>query len=659
MNASEPQDLPSFDVLPLSAELRQAIDELGYDHPTPVQRAVYEPALRGQDLVVQARTGTGKTASFGMPLIDGLVRKNQSSVQALVLCPTRELALQVHRELDRLGRYRQMRTVAVYGGAPMARQIQEIAAGAQIVVGTPGRVLDHLQRESLNPSNIRVYILDESDEMLSMGFLPQINEIQSYLPKPHQTLLFSATLPADIQRLAETRLNSPVFLTLSGDHIGALDIQHLTYFSRRDKLEDLLRVIEVEDPEGAIIFCNTKDETKRVAAALEKRAYSVEWLNADLAQSDREKVMEATRLGQLRFLVCTDVASRGIDISHLTHVINYDFPESPEAYVHRTGRTGRAGRTGTAVSLVTPADIGYLYILRLTYKIAPIERHLPSMSELRTREQMDLVDMFVEAFTNRVAHDDDVMLARRMLTHESAELVLAGLLRDHLGTRPDAAVMAADNRRSRMPSQSEPVEADTSMPLPREQEAVAPASVHRVPLQMAPQSADSPRVELASSDKSPPRRRRRRRVDLDPAENGAKSASFDSTDEFEIKYSVGDQQFAPVHHLEGSGDSINSARRVDSADRPKTDSSSVVPEDESVEIFVSLGRRDGISSEDVLEVLQTCAIPKLAVTHISVRHHHSFVGVKRPNFGSALAALDGASIAGHLARAEPAKSSRP
>ena len=390
-NGSLVEVTPTFDALPLTKELRQAIDELGYERPTPVQCAVFEPALRGHNLVVQARTGTGKTASFGMPLIDGLIRRNHNAVQALVLCPTRELALQVNRELDQLAKYRNIRIAAVYGGAPMARQIQEISDGAQIVVGTPGRVLDHLQRESLDPSSIRVYVLDESDEMLSMGFLPQINEIQSYLPKPHQTLLFSATLPTDIQRLAETRLDNPIFLTLSGDHIGALEVQHLTYFSSQDKLDDLLRIIEVEDPDGAIIFCNTRDETKRVAAALERRAYSVEWLNADLPQAEREQVMESTRMGRLRFLVCTDVAARGIDLSHLTHVINFDFPESPESYVHRTGRTGRAGRTGTAISLVTPADIGLLYMLRLTYKIVPIERHLPSLSELRTREQTDLV----------------------------------------------------------------------------------------------------------------------------------------------------------------------------------------------------------------------------------------------------------------------------
>ena len=197
LDCTQSPQFPDFDVLPLSAELRKAIDEMGYTHPTPVQRAVYEPAARGLDLVVQARTGTGKTAAYGMPLLDVLVRRHQSTTQALISCPTRELALQVHRELERLGMYRGLNVVAIYGGAPMSRQIEALKAGAHIIVGTPGRVLDHLRRETLNADGIRVCILDESDEMLSMGFLPQITDILGYLPTPHQTLLFSATLPVE------------------------------------------------------------------------------------------------------------------------------------------------------------------------------------------------------------------------------------------------------------------------------------------------------------------------------------------------------------------------------------------------------------------------------------------------------------------------------
>jgi ATP-dependent RNA helicase DeaD len=450
--SSETTDLPTFDAIPLSPEVRRAVDELGYVHPTPVQLAVFEPATRGKDLVVQARTGTGKTAAFGLPIVDQLAKKNVAAVQALVLCPTRELALQVTRELSALAKHRGVRCTAVYGGAPMQRQIAEIKAGAQVVVGTPGRVLDHLRRKTIEPGAARLLVLDESDEMLSMGFLPQITDILSFLPANRQTLLFSATLPADIRRMAETRLKNPVFLTLSGDHIGALEIVHLVYVVPGDKLGALIQIIETENPESAVVFCNTKDETKRVAAALDQQGYAADWLNADLAQSDREKVMDATRRGELRFLVATDVAARGIDISHLTHVINFDFPESPEGYVHRTGRTGRAGRTGIAIALVGPRDVGNLYMLRLTYKLRPIERQLPSAVEKKTRQEADLLRMFVEAFAAKRPHPDDVALARRVLTHDQAETIVAGLLRDHLGVRPDALDEATAARRARGPA---------------------------------------------------------------------------------------------------------------------------------------------------------------------------------------------------------------
>jgi ATP-dependent RNA helicase DeaD len=414
-----------------------------------------------------------------------------------------------------------------------------------------------------------------------------------------------------------------------------LDIQHLTYFSRRDKLEDLLRIIEVEDPEGAIIFCNTKDETKRVAAALEKRSYGVEWLNADLAQNDREKVMELTRQGQLRFLVCTDVAARGIDISHLTHVINFDFPESPEAYVHRTGRTGRAGRTGTAISLITPANIGHLYFLRLTYKIVPIERHLPSASELRTREQTDLVEMFVEAFGNTVPHEDDVMLARRLMSHEGVEVVLAGLIRDHLGTRPDASTIAAENRRSRKPR------------------GCGAESAHAGVSSVGP-SAPEP-SSLAAGNDTDKKRRRRKRNGYD-VRSEDDSTSMSPEPDFDFKYTVQSTDTNPA-----SPGGRQSQRVINEEPRPNAQSEreSLPTSDETAEIFVSLGRRDGVSSEDVIATLSSRAITTTAVTHVSVRHHHTFVGVKRSEFSAALEALDGSTIAGRLARAEPARSSRP
>ena len=424
---------PTFDLLPLSEEVRRALAEMEYVHPTPVQLAVWDPATRGNDAVVQARTGTGKTASFGLPIVDHIIKRTVEGVQALVLCPTRELAVQVAAEIDRIGRYKSLKSIAIYGGASMERQVAAIQQGAQLVVGTPGRVLDHIRRGTLRTSHIRLLVLDEADEMLSMGFERELTSILEKLPPSRQTLLFSATVPPDIDRIARSRLKSPEFVTLSGDAVGALEIQHYTYLVPGDKIGALVQIIDTENPESAIVFCNTKDQTEAVAGALQQRGYDADWLNGDLPQSERESVMSRTQKGQLRFLVATDVAARGIDISHLTHVINFDFPQDAETYVHRTGRTGRAGRTGTAVSLILPQDIGGLYLLRLTYKIRPIERVVPTATELKTRAEADLVTMLAEALLPRGTHEDDRALARRLLTHDQVEGILAGL--DRKSTR--------------------------------------------------------------------------------------------------------------------------------------------------------------------------------------------------------------------------------
>jgi ATP-dependent RNA helicase DeaD len=454
---------PTFDALPLSPDVREAIDALGYVNPTPVQLAVFEPATRGKSLVVQARTGTGKTAAFGLPIIDVLVRKNQANVQALILTPTRELALQVSRELEQLGKIRGTKIVAIYGGAPMGKQIEALEGGAQVVVGTPGRVLDHCRRGTLDTKNIRILVLDEADEMLSMGFAKELNAIIDHLPPgDRQGLYFSATLPPDVERLANKHLKNPEYVTLSSDQVGALQLTHYVYLVRdSDKRQAILSIIEVEDPQSAVVFCNTKDETERVAELLKSRGYDADWLNGDLEQKERERVMSATREGKLRFLVATDVAARGIDISHLTHVINADFPESAEQYVHRTGRTGRAGRTGTAISVVGPKDVGHLYMLRLTYKIRPIERMLPTKGELKTRAEADIVTFLADAYAGRTADAMHLAVARRLFTHEQAESIVAGLLADHLGANaaPDPIQDAADARRAKNPPPAPVVEA--------------------------------------------------------------------------------------------------------------------------------------------------------------------------------------------------------
>jgi len=418
---------PTFDALPLSAPVRRALAELGFTHPTPVQLSAFGPAVEGHDMIVQSRTGTGKTLAFGLPLVDRIVHEGKG-LQALILAPTRELALQSQRAIDDAGKYTHLQTVAVYGGAPIERQVAALRAGAEIVSGTPGRVLDHIKRRTLDPSGIKVLVLDEADEMFSMGFAKELNAIMDALPSQLQYLCFSATIDNNVQRIADRRMHEPQFIALSSDQVGAAEISHFYYLVLGDKTSELIRILEVENPESAIIFCNMKSETESVARALCAAGFNADWLNGDLPQRDREKIMAATREGKLRFMVATDVAARGIDISHLTHVINFGFPESAEQYVHRTGRTGRAGRTGTAISVVGPANLGAFYLLRLTYKIFPIERSLPSKTEVVTRQEVDQLDLLTTAFkTTPVGEERD--LVRRLLTHPDAERVLCGMTR--------------------------------------------------------------------------------------------------------------------------------------------------------------------------------------------------------------------------------------
>ncbi|HEU4611252.1 MAG TPA: DEAD/DEAH box helicase, partial [Kofleriaceae bacterium] len=374
--AAEPKP-PSFDDMGLHPDVKQALDDMGYFAPTPVQTAVFGPVSAGKDLLVQSRTGTGKTTAFGLPLVNRLVPAHRQP-QALILAPTRELALQVARELTQIGKHRGILVEAVYGGAPIGKQIKALKDGVHIIVGTPGRVLDHIGRRTLDCKTISTFVLDECDEMLSMGFLEDIERVTQHLPEKHQTLLFSATMPDEVTRYSRRHMTAPEQISLSRDSVSVSDIHHAYYIvSGIARSRDLLKIIFAEDPESAIVFCNMRDETTMVAKFLQKQGLDAEPLSSDLSQSERERVMGRMKAKNLRFLVATDVAARGIDISNLSHVINFTVPESPEVYVHRTGRTGRAGKKGTAISLVGPRELGNFRYVRLQYGIKPEERVLP------------------------------------------------------------------------------------------------------------------------------------------------------------------------------------------------------------------------------------------------------------------------------------------
>lgn len=443
----------TFDALGLSEEVLTALKDMGWEEPTPVQRDTYPLAIAGHDVIVQSRTGTGKTGAFGIPLVDRLISESGDE-QALILAPTRELALQSASEIEKLGAHRHVDTVAVYGGASMERQVEALKKGARVISGTPGRVLDHLKRGTIDASRLRVLVLDEADEMLSMGFAKELNAIIEKLPEKRQTLLFSATVDRAIKRVAEKHMRDPEFLGLSGDHVGALGIEHFVYMvSGVGRVANLISVLEVEDPESALIFCNTKAETEEVSTALQKAGFNAEWISGDRSQREREEVLGRVRREEVRFLVATDVAARGIDVSHLTHVINFSLPENVEQYVHRTGRTGRAGRTGTAISLVGPNELGILYYLRLQYRIFPVERSLPSEGEQRTRQEADRIAL-IDAAYRKPPTERELALVRRFMTHANAERMLAGLLGAFFGDDSEGAldvdkVAAAKRRRGK------------------------------------------------------------------------------------------------------------------------------------------------------------------------------------------------------------------
>jgi ATP-dependent RNA helicase DeaD len=419
---------PTFAELGLHPDVLRAVEDMGFTEPMPVQATTFPLIMAGRDLMVQSRTGSGKTAAFGIPFANGLVNPDEKFVQAIILLPTRELALQVAAELAKLCAHRDITVVPVYGGAPMGRQVEQLRAGGQIVCGTPGRVLDHLRRGTLKLDRVRIGVLDECDEMLSMGFQEDIEKILEQTPTSRQTLLFSATVPEGIQRISRRFLRNPEFLKLSGDYIGVHSIKHLYYSIPGVQREnELLRILAFEDPKSAIIFCNTREETGRVAAFLRQHGHDAEAISSDLAQNDRERVLARMRAGGIKYLVATDVAARGIDIEALSHVFNYTFPEAPEIYVHRTGRTGRAGKSGTAVSLIGPTEVGSFYYLKLLYKIRPEERALPSETEIRSRREGERVVVLRQA----LAADPGAEwrgLARRLTSAVDGERLVAALL---------------------------------------------------------------------------------------------------------------------------------------------------------------------------------------------------------------------------------------
>jgi ATP-dependent RNA helicase DeaD len=369
----------NFNNLNLSEPVLRALNEMGFEEATPIQEQAIPIIMQGRDVIGQAQTGTGKTAAFGIPMVEklppGVEHKNPL---AIVLAPTRELAVQVSEELNKLGQYKHIKTLPIYGGQDINRQIKALKYRPHIIVGTPGRVMDHLRRKTILLTDIKLTILDEADEMLNMGFLPDIEEILGQMNRERQTLLFSATMPVPIRSLAARFLNNPEFISVKGKEMTVPNIdQKYIEVPERQKFDALCRLLDIQPPDLAIIFGRTKRRVDELTEALKKRGYPAEGIHGDLTQGRRDSVMRQFRDGAIDILVATDVAARGLDISGVTHVYNFDIPQDPESYVHRIGRTGRAGQNGEAITFVTPREIYHLRTIenltkrRLTREAAP------------------------------------------------------------------------------------------------------------------------------------------------------------------------------------------------------------------------------------------------------------------------------------------------
>ncbi|MFD2615055.1 DEAD/DEAH box helicase [Paenibacillus gansuensis] len=340
----------------LSDDILRALEDLGYLQPTEVQSKVIPAALSGKDLVVKSQTGSGKTASFGIPLCEG-VDWNENKPQALVLTPTRELAVQVKEDITNIGRFKRIKATAVFGKQPFHIQTLELKQKSHVVVGTPGRVLDHIQRGTLNLRRLKYLVIDEADEMLNMGFIDQVEAIINELPKDRITMLFSATLPEDVDNLSRKYMNDPAYIEIQASGLTTATIEHgMIEVAESDKPSLLEKVTITENPDSCMIFCKTQEGVNQVFRQLADADYPADRIHGGMMQEDRLEVMQAYRRGQFRYLVATDVAARGIDIDNISLVINYDTPLDKESYVHRTGRTGRAGSSGKALTFVTPQD---------------------------------------------------------------------------------------------------------------------------------------------------------------------------------------------------------------------------------------------------------------------------------------------------------------
>ncbi|MFG6150420.1 DEAD/DEAH box helicase [Halobacillus sp. B23F22_1] len=418
--------MTTFNSLGLSEPVLKALDYMGFEETTPIQEQTIPLGLEGKDVIGQAQTGTGKTAAFGIPMIEK-IDKNVRSVQGLVIAPTRELAIQVAEEVNRLGKNKGVRALPIYGGSNMDRQIRALKDN-HIVVATPGRLLDHIRRKTIKLQNVHTAVLDEADEMLNMGFIDDIRDILKSLPEERQTLLFSATMPREIRDIATKLMKQPEEVKVKAKEMTVENIeQYYIEIPEKHKFDTLTRLMDIDAPALAIVFGRTKRRVDEVSDALQARGFRAEGIHGDLTQGKRMSVLNKFKKGRIEILVATDVAARGLDISEVSHVYNFDIPQDPESYVHRIGRTGRAGRKGKSISFVTPREKAQLNLIeKLTKK--EVERlSVPSSDEARRGQQQIAVEKLIETTGHQGLEKYQQSASELLEQYDASDLIAAAL----------------------------------------------------------------------------------------------------------------------------------------------------------------------------------------------------------------------------------------
>ena len=424
----------TFKDLALSPSTLKAIEEIGYVKPSPIQAEAIPVVLAGKDIIGQAQTGTGKTAAFMLPILEKIDPKNKN-VQALVLCPTRELAVQVHEESKKFSRNnRDVHILSIYGGQSYDPQIRALKKGVQIVVGTPGRVMDHMRRGTLKLENLKMLVLDEADEMLNMGFKDDIEEILEKTPESRQTVMFSATMAREIMNIAKTYQKNPEVVKVVSEELSNKKIdQYYVEVKRQDRVQAMIRCIDMMGLTSSIVFTNTKREVDELVSKLQEEGYVTEGLHGDLKQAQRDRVMNSFRRKNVNILVATDIAARGIDVSNVEAVFNYDIPLNEENYVHRIGRTGRAGMTGLSISFVFGKDMFRIRRIEDYTKTKMSKMPIPSVEEIQAKKSTNVIDEIVANLEGKDFSKENELIAAILEKGFTIEQVAAGLLQMKIG----------------------------------------------------------------------------------------------------------------------------------------------------------------------------------------------------------------------------------